>query len=168
MGRSGYVEWDDCDEETILAMGRSRGRLLSAARGRRGKAFLQRLAAALDGMPVKELVYIPSSDSANIWEEDPPVPGCDRLGLPDGSVCVLGALARAEGHDPAAIDATDYDGLSKTFDVAPALVRHLEWENDEAWPKTLAPAERWRRLRKEVDRLLGLQRPQPTKADGGD
>lgn len=50
MSRSGYH--DDLD---ILELGRWRGRVSSASRGKRGQVFFKDLISALDAMPVKEL-----------------------------------------------------------------------------------------------------------------
>ena len=52
MSRSGYT--DDLDDD--LAMGRWRGMVASATRGRRGQKLLTDLLAALDAMPEKALV----------------------------------------------------------------------------------------------------------------
>ena len=159
MGRSGYSDCDDYDTEDQYLINLHAGALASALRGRRGQAFLQRLAAALDSMPAKSLCKIQSGDEVDgvrdpvtrVWTYPP---GTDRLGLPDGQVCVLGSLAKAEGMDPVAIDATEHKTLAKLFNVSEILVRELEWENDQRYsvgPDGETEGEaRWRHLREWV------------------
>lgn len=81
MSRSGYTD-DGLDSWQVI---RWRGAVASAIRGRRGQALLTELLAALDAMPVKELIK-------------------EQL-VEDGAVCALGALGRARGVDMSAIGA---------------------------------------------------------------
>lgn len=167
MGRSGYVESDGFGDYDTWDYIRQCGARKSALRGKRGQAFLRRLAAALEAMPVKSLCAIPSAEDGHwegCWGEPGrrfvEAPGADRLGLPTGEVCALGSLARLNGIDPSAIDATDHKGLAKMFDVAPTVIRDIEWENDEACG---SGEERWKRLREWVQENL----IEPAAADAG-
>lgn len=168
MGRSGYVDDDGGDFEQ-WAMIRAAGARKSALRGKRGQAFLRRLAAALDAMPVKSLCAIP--DTVDEYGDKIDAPGAGRLGLPDGQVCVLGSLARAEGRDPTAIDAADHDGLGRMFDVAPVIVRDLEYENDEHGHSGFGSdgtegERRWKNLRAWVARHTLAPASAPGTGDG--
>ena len=74
MSRHGYSsEYDDVDD--ILALGRWRGQVSSAIRGKRGQAFLKEMIQALEAMPVKKLIAKELSDH--------------------GQVCALGAVGAA-------------------------------------------------------------------------
>lgn len=107
MSRSGYT--DDIDD--ILAHGRWRGRVASAIRGKRGQALLIELAAAMDAMPVKELV-------AEVLEAD-------------GEFCTLGVLGAARGIDLSKLDPEDYDQVATAFGIAPCMAQEIVFENDE-------------------------------------
>ena len=113
-----------------------RGAVASSIRGLRGQALLRDLLAALDAMPVKELV-------ANELEAN-------------GSFCTLGAVCHAKGIDTKDIDTEDYDHwriLSKRLNIARPLVREIEYENDEGdWERAYngraeSSAHRWERMR---------------------
>lgn len=125
MSRSGYT--DDIDDLRRHSMWR--GAVASAIRGARGQAMLRELLAALDAMPDKALA-------------------AENLIDADGEVCALGALGVARGIKALPdIDPEDYDGVAKTFGIAPALVREIVYENDEGewYPET--PEQRWSRMR---------------------
>ena len=126
MSRSGYVD----DDDDVLALGRYRGRVASAIRGKRGQRLLRECLAALDAMPVKELI-------------------ADELVADDGGVCLLGAVAQ-EFHLPIGnLDPEAHDVLGKTFNVAECLIREIEYQNDEGgWRET--PEQRWNRVRRWV------------------
>ncbi len=109
MSRSGYN--DDCDD--YLALGRWRGMVASALRGKRGQAFLRELAAAMDAMPEKRLI-------------------ADELQF-DGEFCALGVVGAARGIDMATIDPEDYDQVAVTFGLAACMVQEIVFENDEAF-----------------------------------
>lgn len=106
------------------------GAVKSALRGKRGQAALREMLAALDAMPVKELI-------------------CDYLIRHDGSVCALGALAVARGKSDEAreTDADDCESVSNLFNIAQAMVRKIEYENDEGLLRSESPTERWGRMR---------------------
>lgn len=132
MSRAGYS--DDLDP---LDLGRWRGQVKSAIRGKRGQEFFKRLVEALDAMPEKVLVQGDLQDES-------------------GCVCALGALGRHRGVDLESLDTYDYDQLGKTFDIAHQLAQETMYENDEgggcfldtdgAW-KRETPERRWQRLR---------------------
>lgn len=110
MSRSGYIDDGDCDD--VLAMGRWQGQVASAIRGKRGQTALRELAAAMDAMPAKVLA-------------------ADSLVTADGEFCTLGVLGQARGLDMAPIDPDDWDAVAKAFNLAPAMVREIVYENDE-------------------------------------
>ena len=109
MSRSGYIEEID-DYEGELRARMWRGAVLSALRGKRGQAFLRELLAALDAMPVKELV-------AGALEED-------------GQHCALGVVGQARGKQLASIDTDDWEQLACEFGIAEAMAREVMYEND--------------------------------------
>lgn len=122
MSRHGYSE--DCDDS--LALGRWRGQVLSAMRGKRGQTFFRDLVEALDAMPVKRLIR-------------------NEL-RKDGEVCALGALGEKRGMNLEAMDPEDYEIVGSEFGVAHQLAREVVYENDEiAYSQT--PEERWARMR---------------------
>lgn len=151
MSRSGYS--DDCEN---LAMWR--GQVASAIRGKRGQKMLIDLAAAMDAMPVKELIT-------------------GRLEA-QGAYCALGAVGAARGVDLSKVDlpeGEDYfepDGIANALDIAHQLAQEVMYINDESggshkqidgkWryvPET--PAERWVRVRKWVGEQI-TKPPTPT------
>ena len=107
MSRSGYS--DEIDDPLVL--GRWRGRVASALRGKRGQAFLRETLAALDAMPVKQLI-------AQELEAD-------------GEFCTLGVVGAARGIDLASLDPEDYDAVANAFGIAPCMAQEIVWENDE-------------------------------------
>lgn len=128
MSRSGYIA--DLDNWEII---KYRGQVASAMRGKRGQKFLRDLIAALDAMPVKELID-------------------DELVDEEGRVCALGALGKAKGIDMSGIDPYDAERVSTTFDIAEQLAREVMYENDEYWHDD--PAGRWKRMRKWAESHL--------------
>jgi hypothetical protein len=130
MSRSGYS--DDLDEWAVI---RWRGAVASAIRGKRGQAFLREMAAAMDAMPDKHLIGYDIADEY-------------------GSLCAIGSVARARGRiDIFAIDPTDRETIANVFDISPALVAEIAYENDEMWYSE-TPAHRWQRMRKWIDASL--------------
>ena len=109
MSRSGYSDdiWEDDNRGWLY-----RGAVKSAFQGRRGQAFLKELLAALDALPVKELVA---------WELEK-----------DGAVCALGAVGKARGIDMSQLDPEDPDTVAGTFGIARAMACEIVYENDEA------------------------------------
>lgn len=108
MSRSGYT--DEIDDRWAFI--RYRGAVNSALSGARGQAALIEILAALDAMPVKELIT-------------------ESLVTADGDYCTLGALGAARGMDMSQIDADDWGAVAKAFGIAPAMVREIVFMNDE-------------------------------------
>ncbi|MDE1904980.1 MAG: hypothetical protein KGH75_00835 [Rhodospirillales bacterium] len=133
MSRSGYSEDIDDDWGFI----RWRGRVASAARGRRGQQFLRDLVAALDAMPEKRLI---TGEIQN-----------------DSGVCAIGSVGLRRGIDLAAIDPENWEAVGQIFDIAEPLVREVFYLNDEAFGgKT--PEQLWQRMR---DWAVALIKPVP-------
>jgi hypothetical protein len=125
MSRSGYS--DDLD---ILELGRWRGMVASAIRGKRGQKLLTDMLAALDAMPDKRLIPHELQDRA-------------------GDVCALGALGRVRGVDLSKLDAEDPDSVAVAFDIATPLAQEIVFMNDE-WFDDNTPEERWASVRRWV------------------
>lgn len=106
MSRSGYT--DDCEN-----LGLWRGAVERAIRGKRGQQALKEIAAAMDAMPNKVLA-------------------ADSLVTADGEFCTLGVLGAARGVDMAPLDPDDSEEVAKAFNLAPAMVKEIVFENDEA------------------------------------
>lgn len=148
MSRSGYT-----DDPENLAMWR--GQVASAIRGKRGQKLLRDLAAAMDAMPVKELI-------ANNFTAE-------------GQYCALGVVGHARGLDMGGLidrwGEVDYDATGDTFDIAHQLAREIMWINDEAGPwlpyhQEEPPADRWTRVRKWVENNLQATVRGPDVANG--
>lgn len=129
MSRSGYTE--DIDNWQLIKW---RGQVASALRGSRGQRFLRELIAALDAMPVKELI-------------------AEEFQNEDGSqVCALGALGQVKGIDLIGLDPYDHEAISNAFDIAPQLAAEVMFENDEL--RHQEPVDRWRRVRRWAESHL--------------
>ena len=130
MDRHGYSD-GECVQPRY---GMYRGRVASAIRGKRGQRLLRELLAALDAMPDKRLIK-------------------DEFVL-HGQACALGVVALSRGiPDAEKIYSEDHDYLAKLFDIAPCLVREIEYENDEpVWSRDPIDAlvERFERVREWV------------------
>ena len=109
MSRSDY-SYENDPWEVI----RWRGAVKSAIRGKRGQAFLRELIASLEGLPTKKLI-------ANDLERD-------------GLVCALGSVGRARGINMTGISPYDDKRLAEVFGIASAMIREIEFENDEGGP----------------------------------
>ena len=135
MSRSGYS--DDCENLNLY-----RANVARTISGKRGQAFLREMAAALDAMPVKELV------AGDIVRDD-------------GHVCAIGSVARARKLDVSDLDVYDGDAVGQTFGITQILAREIAYENDECGDRFVdgkrheeTPAERWQRMRKWVSEQL--------------
>ena len=124
MGRSGYSE--DIDDQWAYI--RWRGRVASAAKGKRGQALFRALLETLDHMPDKRLIAEEMTES--------------------GAYCTLGALGHQRGMDVEHIDPYDHEALGRLFDVAPCLTQEIMFMNDD-WLSE-SPEERWQRMRNWV------------------
>jgi hypothetical protein len=109
MSRSGYSNDYDADGTGALW----RGAVTRSIKGKRGQALLRETLAALDAMPEKALA-------------------AESLVTADGEFCTLGALGAVRGLDMLELDPDDWNAVAKAFNVAPALVREIVYENDEA------------------------------------
>jgi len=150
MSRSGYV--DDCDDP--LALGRWRAQVKSAIRGKRGQTFLRELAAAMDAMPIKELI-------------------AEELIDDEGHCCTIGVVCKARGLDVSKIDYECPENVGEAVGIARQLAAEIAYENDEIgdrfekvpeqkpadnryhpgfrWETVKeTPGERWQRMRKWV------------------
>lgn len=107
MSRSGYS--DDCSGWDLI---RWRGAVNSAIRGERGQHLLHDLAAALDAMPVRELV-------AGELEAN----GCH---------CALGVVGAVRGIDLSKLDTWDRESMGQTFGIATALAAEIMDVNDNS------------------------------------
>jgi hypothetical protein len=107
MSRSGYT-----DEDENGTLGLWRGAVERSIKGKRGQAALIELAKAMDAMPVKMLA-------------------AESLVTADGEFCTLGVLGQARGIDMMPIDPENWDAVAKAFNIAPAMVREIVYENDE-------------------------------------
>ena len=141
MTRSGYS--DDLD---WLELGRWRGRVMSALRGRRGQALLRDIAKAMDAMPERVL-------------------GAGGLKTPAGDFCTLGCAMAHRGLDvPVEEDESDFDvdWTAGQLDIAECLAMEVTYINDECGFFNETGEQRWRRVRKWVAENLRGAAPQPS------
>jgi hypothetical protein len=126
MSRSGYS--DDLEPWALIKW---RGRVASAIRGKRGQRMLRDLLAALDAMPIKELI-----------DEELQV---------DGAYCALGLCGHARGLDMSVIDPYDSERIAKALDIAEPLAQEVASINDDDFCyRDETPAARWVRVREWV------------------
>lgn len=116
MGRSGYSDEHEESELNLYLCA-----VESAIRGKRGQQFFRDLIAALDAMPVKELITGELEDK--------------------GAVCALGRLGQSRSLDMSNVDTTDSDTLGDLFVIARSLADDFGYYPNET------PAERWTRMR---------------------
>ena len=146
MSRSGYSDDFGCGD--VLELGRYRGQVLSAIRGKRGQRFIKELAKSLDEMPIKEL-------HAELFQEQ------DKF-------CAIGVLGNSKGIDLSTLDPEDDVTpyiISDYFDIAEQLAREVMFENDNcvqffhcdnnyAPHQESTPEFRWKYMRKWCDMNL--------------
>lgn len=106
MSRSGYS--DDCGGWELIMW---RGAVNSAIKGKRGQAFLREMKAAMDAMANKRLI------AGHLIE--------------DGEVCAIGSVIAARGIDVSGIAPYDATEIAKRVGIAEALVKEIEFENDD-------------------------------------
>jgi hypothetical protein len=135
MSRSGYS--DDCEN-----LGLYRHAVDLAIGGKRGQAFLREMAAALDAMPVKELIT-------------------DEVVRTDGQACAIGAVALARRVDVSGLNVHDASEVATRFGIARSLAAEIAYMNDEWGPHRETPAERWTRMREWVANHLTPPAPFP-------
>jgi hypothetical protein len=122
MSRSGYS--DEYDGEWQLIMWR--GAVASSIRGKRGQAFLRELIAALDAMPEKRLIAHELQSGAG--------------------VCAIGSVGVKRGVEMSDLDPECPEDIAGRFGIADALVREIEYINDEVNYRA-TPEERWQHVR---------------------
>jgi hypothetical protein len=130
MSRSAYVY--DLD---VLDLGRWRGQVASAIRGRRGQKLLADLKAALESIEDKRL-----------W--------VGELQTPSGEMCALGVLGVTRGMKLNEIDPEEPEQVAAHFDIAPQLAREIAFENDEAKGASETPEDRYSRMLAWVNKHL--------------
>lgn len=129
MSRCGYSE--DCDGAELNLW---RGAVESAIRGKRGQAFLKELLEALDALPEKKLI-------------------ADELITPTGEVCAIGSVMAKRGISAKGISVEDADFIASTVGIAPALVKEIEFINDDeyqGWHQSETDEKRFERVRRWV------------------
>lgn len=109
MSRSGYS--DDCDGWELIMW---RGAVNQAINGKRGQAFLKELLVSLDALSKPKLIahYL----------------------MKEGEVCAIGAVGWSREIDMTGLDPEYSERIADTFGVANALVKEIEFENDECGP----------------------------------
>lgn len=132
MSRSGYSE--DLASDDPLQYGRWRAQVKSAIRGKRGQAFLRELAAAMDAMPVKELIT-------------------RELVREDGACCTIGVVCKSRGLDVSKVDCDDPPSVGNLVGIAHQLAAEIEYENDENCSGQ-TPGKRWEIMRRWVERNI--------------
>lgn len=130
MSRSGMREDDGEDNWAFI---RFRGSVAASLRGKRGQAALRELLAALDAMPNKRLI-------------------AEQL-VADGEYCALGVLGAARGISIEELNPEDYDQIAEAFNIAPVMVREIEYLNDEG-SHLVTPEQRWQEMRGWVAREI--------------
>ena len=128
MSRSHYH--DDLD---TLDLGRWRGQVASATRGKRGQRFFTDLLEALDAMPVKRLIT-------------------HEL-LQDGEVCAIGSLGVHRKIDMSELDPDEPDDVAHVFGIASCLAQEIVYYNDEYFDRD-TPEQRWVRMRAWVAKQI--------------
>lgn len=130
MSRAGYT--DDNDSDYPMALWR--GAVQSAIRGKRGQAFLKEMLAAFDALPQKRLI-------------------AHEL-IANGEACAIGTVGLARGIDMSKLNPEAYNAIAKIFGISAALVREIEYENDDEdgyyQRSTVTPEQRFERVRKWV------------------
>lgn len=123
MSRSGYT---DCEEDW-LALGRWRGMVASATRGKRGQAFFREMLEALDALPEKFL-------QAGVI-------------VKDGECCAMGAVAIKRGMNVTWLEEEDSEAVGDAFGIAPCLAAEIAFMNDECYAHVEDGFERFKRMR---------------------
>lgn len=130
MSRSNYT--DDLDSDILNLY---RGTVKRALNGKRGRAFLQELAAAMDAMEEKILIH------GDLINEN----GC----------CAIGVVCKARNVNTAGVDVEDASAVGNLVNISKSMAAEIEYINDEDGPYNETPSERWVRVRKWVAKQLG-------------
>ncbi len=129
MSRSNYTEeWDP-------SINLWRANVVRTVKGKRGRAFLEELAAEMDAMEVKELIT-------------------HELINESGACCTIGVVMKARGISPEGIDETDPEAVGKTVGISRVLAAEIEYMNDEYGWHNETPANRFIRMRQWVEEAL--------------
>lgn len=128
MSRSNYSE----DGENI---GLWRANVERTIGGKRGQAFLREMAAALDAMPVKELIADDFIDE-------------------NGCACAMGAVAQARKLEVREdLDPGEPREVADLLGISSMLAQEIAYQNDEQMRMIggdETPAQRWQRMRSWV------------------
>lgn len=143
MSRSGYS--DDGDGNYLYLY---RSVVDRAINGKRGQAFLQELAAAMDAMPEKRLI-------------------ANELVTADGQVCAIGVVCKSRGIDVRDVDLEDADKVGSLVGIARSMAAEIEYENDERCHNE-TPEERWTRMREWVSDNIAKTQPEPVGVSDGE
>lgn len=123
MSRSGYD--DNYDDEDLFNLWRNA--VERAIKGKRGQSFLREMRDALDAMHDKKLI-------------------AHKL-IQDGEVCAIGSVGVARGTRMDDLDPERPDVIAGRFGISTALVREIEFMNDEGCWNLESPQARWCRMR---------------------
>lgn len=129
MSRSGYVD----DGEDNLELGRWRGQVASAIRGKRGQAFLREVLAIMDDTPESDRHLIRGT-----------------LIDQDGCCCTIGLVCKARGIDVSVVDVDDAYQVGELVGIAYQMAAEIECWNDEIFDDC-TPEQRWQRMREWVE-----------------
>ena len=132
MSRSGYNDGID-----PMTLGRWRGAVSSAMRGKRGQEFLCEALEALDAMPDKRLI------DNNLVADDL------------GPVCLLGAVARHRKIDVSDLHPDNFRTVAPRFGLAEAMIREIVDVNDSGTYYVETPEQRWIRMRDWIASEIG-------------
>ena len=114
------------DDATNWELIRQAGALAQAIRGKHGQAFLRELLAALEALPVKELIDAQLYDAA-------------------GNVCALGAVVKSRGLD---LPADEFpEQTADALNITNTLAKEIVYQNDEvAFWRDDTPSQRYNRV----------------------
>lgn len=112
----------------------------SGLKGKRGRAFLSEMLAAMDAMPIKQL----AKDELETTNEV----SFSHWGMIEAeTVCAIGTVGKARGVDMGNIDPDDYSTVAGKFGIATAMAQEIVFINDEAGSWRETPEERFARVR---------------------
>ena len=129
MSRSGYS--DDCENLQLY-----RANVDRTIAGKRGQAFLREMAAALDAMPVRQLI-------------------AGEVVRDSDHVCAIGSVALARKVDVSKLDIYDGESVGQAFGITRLLANEIAFVNDDDFGYGHeVPSARWVRVRRWVDAQL--------------
>ena len=189
MSRSGYTDYDDCDEDAEKNHEAWRKTVSESFKSKEGQTFLKEMLAAFDALPQKRLIANVLQDAE--WNED----GDKLVPVKDGDVCAFGAVGRMRGVEMPAelgLDDDDYDDepyaeVQSLFGTDEHLTREIMYQNDEcdrgrrvpipnvrrdnwdSWGYDIldeTPEERFIRMHKWIATRIKKELPDSTGTDG--